>query len=41
MDDIDEAYDNATYLFKYASNNQDNINNYFIIDKNSKDYKKL
>ena len=41
MDAIDEAYDNATYLFEYAINEKDNINHYFVINKNSPDYVKL
>ncbi|WP_455644915.1 bifunctional glycosyltransferase/CDP-glycerol:glycerophosphate glycerophosphotransferase [Methanosphaera sp.] len=37
----DFADDNAKCLFEYATRQDDNITKYFIIDKNSPDYKKL
>lgn len=36
-----QADDNGEILFKYAINQKDNIDKYFIIDKNTKDYKRL
>lgn len=36
-----QADDNGEILFKYAMSQKDNIDKYFIIDKNTSDYKRL
>lgn len=41
MDKIESADDNAEHLYKYAIKQNDNIQKYFTIDKNSKDFKRL
>ncbi len=41
LDRPDFADDNSTHLFKYAINKNDKIKKYFIVEKSSKDYKKL
>lgn len=41
MDRPDSADDNAEHLFKYAVNQNDDIEKYFIISKESKDYNRL
>lgn len=41
MDRQDKADDNAEHLFKYALKKNDNIKKYFVIKKDSKDYKRL
>ncbi|MFL8712011.1 CDP-glycerol glycerophosphotransferase family protein [Clostridioides sp. GD02377] len=41
MDRVNEADDNAEALFKYALNRKDSIKKYFVISKNSKDYKRI
>ena len=40
-DSISLADGNAEHLFEYSIKQKDNIKKYFIIDKNSKDYKRL
>lgn len=35
------ADDNAKYLYSYSKDKDDNIQKYFILDKNCKDYKKM
>lgn len=41
MDRPSSAEDNARCLFEYAVNQDDDIENYFIVDKKSEDYKNL
>ena len=41
MDRPDMADDNAEYLFKYAINQDDGIEKYFILDKRCDDYKRM
>lgn len=41
FDRPDVADDNAKHLFEYAIKQDDNIDKYFIIDKNSSDYAKM
>ena len=41
MDRPEIAGDNAEQLYKYAINQNDNIEKYFIISKDSKDYDRL
>ncbi|WP_323735663.1 CDP-glycerol glycerophosphotransferase family protein [Methanosphaera sp. ISO3-F5] len=40
-DRLDMVDDNAKHLFEYALKQDDGINKYLIVDKNSEDYKKL
>ncbi|SDA61706.1 glycosyltransferase [Methanobrevibacter millerae] len=41
MDRIESADDNAFYLFKYAVSQKDNVNKYFALSKDSKDFSKV
>ncbi|MCC0784427.1 CDP-glycerol glycerophosphotransferase family protein [Clostridioides sp. ES-S-0108-01] len=41
MDRVDMADDNGEALFRYTLNKKDNIKKYFVIDKKSKDYKRI
>lgn len=41
FDKIYKAGDNAEYLYKYASKQNDNIKHYYVINKDSNDYKRL
>lgn len=41
MDRTNKADDNAEHLFKYAVQQDDGIKKYFILEKDSKDYKRL
>ena len=41
FDKIYKAGDNAEYLYKYASKQNDNIKHYYVINKASNDYKRL
>lgn len=41
MDRQNESGDNAEHLFQYVQNQKDNIKKYFIISKDSDDYKRL
>ena len=41
MDRIDSADDNAEHLFKYASQQKDDIKKYFVLSKGNDDYKRV
>ena len=41
MDRIDSADDNAEHLFKYASNQKDDIKKYFVLSRDSDDYSRV
>jgi CDP-glycerol glycerophosphotransferase (TagB/SpsB family) len=41
IDKIYKGGDSSEYLYKYAVSKNDNINHYYLIDKNSTDYKRL
>lgn len=41
MDRIDKADDNAEVMFKYACKQKDGIKKYFVVDKESEDFKRL
>ncbi len=41
MDRPDFADDNAEHLFKYALNQEDDVDKYFILDKKTSDFKRL
>lgn len=41
MDRLDVADDNAEYLYQYALNQDDGIEKYFIINEDSRDFKRL
>ena len=41
MDKIESADDNAEYLYKYSIAQEDGIEKYFTVDKDSKDFKRL
>ncbi|WP_067044287.1 CDP-glycerol glycerophosphotransferase family protein [Methanobrevibacter sp. YE315] len=41
MDRVDKADDNAEHLFRYALNQNDNINKYYIISEDCSDYSRV
>lgn len=41
MDRLDFADDNGEHLFKYALNQKDDVDKYYVLDKNSVDFKRL
>lgn len=41
MDRLDFADDNAEHLFKYALNQKDDVEKYYVLDKNASDFKRL
>lgn len=41
MDRVDSADDNAEHLFKYAMQQDDNIEKYFVVSKSSRDFEKM
>ena len=41
MDRIDKADDNAEHLFRYASNQKDNVKKYYVISEDCDDYSRM